>query len=189
MKWWNLNYLNLSDAGNCTQMPASRELSSVGAGVSFHSIPKKTVRYSNFCALITQAVITKVYPITHSNVSHETSRRPQAETQEMSTKSWAHLHRKAYFTDDSMPKPTTIVDCNKLWKFWKIRNARTPYWNLYVGRKRQLELNMEQQLVKRGVCQVYVFVAPQLLNLYAGYIMNAGWLTKPQKLKSNHREK
>ena len=83
-----------------------------------------------------------------------------------------------FFTSDllTMPKPLTVwitTNCGKFWKRWEYQIIWPVFWEICVQvRKKQLELDMEQQTGSKsgkGVRQGCI-LSPWLFNLNAQYI-------------------
>ena len=78
----------------------------------------------------------------------------------------------------TMPKPLTMwitINCGKFWKRWEYQTTWPASWETCIQvRKQQLELDMEQLQIGKGVRKGCI-LSPCLFNLYAEYIMrNAG---------------
>ena len=71
----------------------------------------------------------------------------------------------------NMPKPLTVwitTTCGKFLKIWDFQSTLPTFWEIYMQvKKKQLELDMEQQTgFKSGACQLCI-LSPWLFNLYA----------------------
>ena len=88
------------------------------------------------------------------------------------------FQKNIYFCFIDYAKAFDCVDHNKLWKFfktWEYQITWSASWEICMQvKKQQLELDMEQQQIGKGVHQGCI-LSPCLFSLYVEHIMqNAG---------------
>ena len=98
------------------------------------------------------------------------------------------FQKNIYFCFIDYAKTFDYVDHNKRWKIFKEmgipEHLTCLLRNLYVVKKQQLELDMEQQTgdwsqIGKGVCQGCI-LSPYLFDLHAEYIMRNSGLDEAQ---------